>query len=151
MDATQTLTLAQNQVRDFMAKAGQELPGYPTMPRPNIRILRIKLIAEELLELCLAMNIELTINQAGVRVIHPLNVESDITDLIAAYDGILDILVVTIGTALACGLDLERGWLEVHRSNMSKFIDGHRRRDGKWVKGPSYSPAQLHEIVATQK
>ena len=34
---------------------------------------------------------------------------------------------------------------------MSKFIDGYKREDGKWVKGPSYSPAQLAPIVEDQR
>lgn len=37
---------------------------------------------------------------------------------------------------------------EVHRSNMSKFIDGHKDENtGKWIKGPSYSPADIKSVV----
>lgn len=37
---------------------------------------------------------------------------------------------------------------EVHDSNMSKFIDGHRDEStGKWIKGPSYRPADIKSVV----
>jgi predicted HAD superfamily Cof-like phosphohydrolase len=77
--------------------------------------------------------------------------ENDVADIVEAYDALLDLEVVTTGSAVAFGLDTEPGWQEVHRSNMSKFIDGHRREDGKWVKGPSYSPAKLAPIIEEMK
>lgn len=79
-----------------------------------------------------------------------LEMAFDARDLIAVYDAINDLLYVVIGTAIATGLEIEPGWQEVHRSNMSKFIDGHRRGDGKWIKGPSYSPANLAPIIEAQ-
>lgn len=112
---------------------------------PDVRKLRVKLIAEELLELCAAFGIELSIMGGKVIIYRTSN-----CNLAEAYDATLDLLVVTIGTANAMGLDIEPGWQEVIRSNNTKFIDGHRREDGKWVKGPSYSPAQLGPIIEAQ-
>lgn len=43
-------------------------------------------------------------------------------------------------------LPIEEVFDEIHRSNMTKFIDGHRREDGKWIKGPSYTPANLEFV-----
>lgn len=120
----------QAQVREFMVKAGQATPDKPTMCDDDVYLLRVKLIQEELEEFEKALYEK---------------------NLVETYDAILDLLVVTIGAAVALGLDLEPGWQEVHRSNMSKFIDGHRREDGKWVKGPSYSPANLAPIVEAQR
>ena len=116
----------QRQVLEFMLKAGQDCPAYPTVASREVRALRLDLIQEEFKELAQA---------------------TDEEDVVEIYDAILDLLVVTIGTAIAYGLNIEPGWQEVHRSNMSKFIDGHRREDGKWIKGPSYSPAQLKPII----
>jgi len=116
----------QQQIREFMLKAGQECPVNPCIPELNVCLLRYKLIAEELEEL----------KEAFVR-----------DNKVETYDAILDLLVVVVGTAVACGMEIEPGWQEVHRSNMSKFIDGHRRKDGKWMKGPSYSPANLKPIL----
>lgn len=138
----------QDDVRDFMVKAGQDTPEKPKMPDIAVRKLRAKLIAEELLELCSAYSLTLEISETGVEIKHDPRFEPNLTE---AYDAILDLLVVTIGSSVAMGIDLDPGWREVHRSNMSKFIDGHRREDGKWVKGPSYSPANLRPIIEAQE
>lgn len=114
-----------------MKKAQQETPEHPAIPLLPIRLLRLKLIKEEYDELADAL-----INKQ---------------DLVQSYDAILDLLVVVIGTAVAMGMEIEPGWQEVHRSNMSKFIDGYRREDGKWMKGKSYSPANLKPILDAQK
>lgn len=134
----------QEQIKDFMVKAGQQTPDDPTLPPSRVRELRIKLIAEELCELCVAFGIVLQIDDKGITVYRGLGYQDD---LVEAYDAVLDLLVVVIGTAVAMGAELDPGWQEVHRSNMSKFIDGHRREDGKWIKGPSYSPANLAPIL----
>jgi len=112
-----------------MQLAQQGLPARPVMPSPSARDLHVNLILEELVEL------EEAFKQG---------------DMVEAYDAIIDLLYVTVGAASAMGLEIEPGWNEVQRSNLSKFIDGHRRADGKWVKGPSYSPANLKAIVKEQ-
>lgn len=122
--------LIERDVREFMLNAGQSCPLTPTMPGPAVCQLRTDLIHEELAEL------EDSLGDG---------------DLVAAYDAILDLLVVTVGTAVAMGLKLQPGWEEVHRSNMTKFIDGHKREDGKSVKGPSWSPPNLQPIIDTLK
>lgn len=116
----------QAQVAEFMRRAEQLVPARPMMPSFDVRELRLRLIGEELEEL------------AG---------HFQDNNLVKTYDAILDLLVVVIGTACACGLTIGPGWTEVHRSNMTKFIDGHKRIDGKWLKGPSYQPPQLAKIV----
>ena len=136
----------QEQIREFMVKAGQDTPAKPVMPNADVRKLRVKLIAEELCELAESFGFDIEILNGEVNVFS----NGATTNLTESYDAILDLLVVTIGAGVAIGTDLEPGWQEVHRSNMSKFIDGHRREDGKWVKGPSYSPAQLAPIIEAQ-
>jgi len=138
----------QQQVKDFMIKADQECPEKPTIPLLAIRMLRVRLMAEELIEFADACGVELNIGViSGVSVFQksPFNV-----DLTLAYDAILDLEVVNIGNAVAFGLDLEPGFAEVHRSNMSKFIDGYKREDGKWCKGTSFSPPDLARIILIQ-
>lgn len=56
-----------------------------------------------------------------------------------------DLLWVCIGYAHSCGYDLEGAFKELHRSNMSKLVDGKlvKREDGKVLKGPNYSPADM--------
>lgn len=46
------------------------------------------------------------------------------------------------------GLPIVECFHEVHRSNMTKFVDGHKdEQTGKWIKGPGYEPAQLEQIL----
>jgi predicted HAD superfamily Cof-like phosphohydrolase len=132
------LDVLQADVCEFMQKAGQDQPDEPSKTTESVELLRLDLIAEELHELEFALGYT-TINDNKYKVRE--------CDMVETYDALLDLLVVVIGTANALGLCLQPGWDEVHRSNMSKFIDGHRREDGKWMKGPSYSPAELKPII----
>lgn len=148
----------QQQIHEFMVKAQQVTPDRPTMPTMDVRIGRLKWLAEELCELANAFNVEIELNNRGgttgnfygVPMERPVFSEGTKLPLVEAYDAVLDMMVFAVGTGVAMGLELEPGWEEVHRSNMSKFIDGHRRDDGKWIKGPSYSPAKLEPIVDDQ-
>jgi predicted HAD superfamily Cof-like phosphohydrolase len=112
-----------------MQRAGQQCPVSPVLPAGPIQELRYNLINEELQELSLAF------------------IEGD---LVEVADAIGDLLVVVLGTAVACGINISPIFDEIHRSNMTKFIDGHRREDGKWIKGPSYEPANLQPLLAMQ-
>lgn len=141
-----------------MVKAEQTTPDRPTMPVMQVRIGRLKWIAEELCELANAYGVEIDVNNRGgskdnfvaTPMERPIFEENSIDALVEAYDAVIDLMVFAIGTGVAMGTDLEPGWEEVHRSNMSKFIDGWKRPDGKWQKGPSYSPAKLRPIVLAQ-
>ena len=65
-------------------------------------------------------------------------------------DALGDILVVTIGTAIALGFDIEKIMRRIHESNMSKLgPDGKPiyRKDGKVMKGPDYHPPFLEDLV----
>lgn len=144
----------QNEIHEFMVKAGQATPDRPTMPPDDVCELRLTLIAEELQELAAAFGYFLYFEddsreqgEPRLRLLKRPFLKPSLRD---AYDATLDIEVVTIGTGVALGIQLQPGWDEVHRSNMSKFIDGHRRADGKWVKGPSYAPAVLQPIIDAQ-
>lgn len=59
-----------------------------------------------------------------------------------------DLLYVVYGTAVSFGIPIDDVFAEVHRSNMSKLVDGKplKREDGKVLKGPNYSPANLDYI-----
>jgi len=71
-------------------------------------------------------------------------------DLVEIADAIADLLYVVYGAAVECGLDIEPIFKEVHRSNMTKK-GGHLNDIGKWVKPPSYEPANLTPIINSQK
>lgn len=154
------MRIEQQQVKDFMVKAQQETPDRPTMPSVALRKFRVEMIADELLELAQAFGLELrivTAEEGGAKIVIKdirqaveFGEAERLEDLVEAYDAVLDIMVFTIGTAVALGIDLHPGWCEVILSNLSKFIDGHKRADGKWMKGPSFRPPNLKSIIEAQ-
>lgn len=61
-----------------------------------------------------------------------------------------DLLYVTYGTAATFGIDIDRVFDEVHKSNMSKLGEDGKpvyREDGKVLKGPNYQPPKLDWIT----
>lgn len=79
-----------------------------------------------------------------------LDVAARTNDLTGIADGIADCIYVLIGMALEYGIPIEEVFNEVHRSNMSKvWANGEVRRriDGKILKPPTYSPANIEAIL----
>ena len=116
-------------VKEFMTKFGQEVKDKSKFPNEKIIELRKKLIEEEYDELKEAIN------------------EHDIVEV---ADALTDILVVTYGAGAAFGIDLDKCFEEVHRSNMSKLSDEGKpiyNEFGKVMKGPNYSPPDLKKII----
>lgn len=61
-----------------------------------------------------------------------------------------DILYIAFGTAVAYGIPLEAVFDEVHRSNMSKLGEDGKpiyREDGKVLKGPNYTQADVKKVI----
>ena len=134
-------------VREFNAMFGVKEALRPTMPSPEVHNLRWRLIDEEAQEL------------------------RESVTLVQYLDAICDLLYVIHGASLVAGFSgqqVEDAFAEVHRSNMSKLWsadeiecipggcfsshagDGRyivRRNDGKVIKSPSYSPANLQPII----
>ena len=120
-------------VKEFMTQFNQKIEKYPSLVDHNTAMLRLNLIYEEYTEL-----------------------EDAVTekDLIDIADALTDILYVTYGTGLAYGIDLDKCFEEVHRSNMSKLgPDGNPiyREDGKVLKGINYTQPDLKSVLGKQK
>jgi len=116
-------------VEDFMNAFGQEVKTEPEFPNEETQKLRVELIEEELGELKEAIEAK---------------------NLVAIADALTDILYVTYGAGHAFGIDLDRCFAEVQRSNMSKLgADGKPiyREDGKVLKGPNYREPNLYEVM----
>ena len=114
---------------EFMKVFGQQTLTRPTLPGYGLGALRIDLIEEELDELK-----EAIVNQ----------------DIVEIADALTDILYVTYGAGHAFGIDLDKCYNEVHRSNMTKLDeDGNPlfREDGKVMKSSSYEPPNLTKII----
>lgn len=125
----------QQMVRDWSVKFGQVVNDKPTIPDLETRKLRAKLIFEKALETITAMGIlvyardtddewyciqdvdkpELTFGTP----VEPVKLEQE--DLVEIADGIADSMVVLLGTAVACGIDIKTVFDEVIRSNDSKL------------------------------
>ena len=120
-------------VKEFMQKFKQEVKSKPSFPDENIIKLRINLIKEELLELEEALN------------------EKNIEE---TADALTDILYVTYGAGHAFGIDLDKCFDEVQKSNMSKldkFGNPIYNDQGKVMKGPLYFKPNFKKILNIRK
>ena len=119
-------------VRLFMKTYGQEVKDKAGFSDAKTNNLRIDLIKEELEELTEAMQDE---------------------NLLEVADALTDILYVTYGAGHAFGIDLDKCFKEVQRSNMSKLGEDGKpiyRDDGKVMKGPNYSEPNLKKVLLSE-
>ena len=119
-----------NKVKTFMETFGQEVKNKPSFSTNKINSLRYDLIKEELDELKEAMENK---------------------DLLEVADALTDILYVTYGAGHAFGIDLDKCFEEVQRSNMSKLSEDGRpiyNELGKVLKGPKYFKPDLTKFVS---
>jgi predicted HAD superfamily Cof-like phosphohydrolase len=124
-------------VGEFHRAFGVAEPGEPTFPDDEIVTLRWHLMREEHEEVEDAI----------------IDWDEGRQDLAHIAKELADLLVVTYGTARAFGIDIDAVFAEVHRSNMSKLGDDGlpiRRSDGKVLKGPNYSPADIESVLDRQ-
>ena len=116
-------------VKIFMETFGQEVKTQPSFSSEKINNLRYNLIKEELDELKKAM---------------------DNKDLLEVADALTDILYVTYGAGIAFGIDLDKCFDQVQKSNMSKLGNDGRpiyNKAGKVMKGPNYFKPDLSKFV----
>ena len=116
-------------VRIFMKTFGQEVKTNPSLSTKKINDLRVSLINEELDEFREAIN------------------NNNIKEV---ADALTDILYVTYGAGHAFGIDLDKCFEEVQRSNMSKLgKDGKPiyNEHGKVMKGPNYFKPDLTKFT----
>ena len=116
-------------VRIFMQTFGQEVKIKPKFPKEKIVKLRYDLIKEELNELHNAIETK---------------------NLKEIADALTDILYVTYGAGHAYGIDLDKCFSEVQRSNMSKLGEDGKpiyNEKGKVMKGPKYFEPNLKQFI----
>ena len=113
----------------FMTTFGQEVKNKPSLSSEKINSLRVNLIEEELSEL----------KEAVAK-----------NDLKETADALTDILYVTYGAGHAFGINLDKCFEEVQKSNMSKLgKDGKPiyNEHGKVMKGPNYFTPDLKKFL----
>ena len=112
-----------------METFGQEVKNKAEFPSEKIQDLRVSLIDEELSELKEAIE------------------NKDIKEV---ADALTDILYVTYGAGHAFGIDLDKCFNEVQRSNMSKLDENGKpifNECGKVLKGPNYFKPNLEKFI----
>ena len=116
-------------VGKFMETFGQEVKSKSSLSSEKINSLRVSLIEEELEEL-----------KQAIREKNLLEVAAALTDL----------LYVTYGAGHAFGINLDKCFDEVQKSNMSKLgLDGKPiySDKGKVLKGPKYFKPNLSHFL----
>ena len=116
-------------VGQFMKTFGQEVKTKPGLSSEKINNLRISLINEEMEEFKEAIKNN---------------------DLKEAVDALTDILYVTYGAGHAFGVNLDKCFDEVQRSNMSKLGNDGKpiyNEVGKVMKGPGYFKPDLSKFI----
>lgn len=101
---------------------------YPHIPEKKYVDLRKAIVSEEIKETFEAM---------------------DSGNMIEIADGIVDSIVVLIGTAITYGIDIRPIWKEIHKTNMAKK-DGPIREDGKKLKPEGWKPPDVASILKEQ-
>ena len=118
-----------NNVKKFMETFGQEVKTKAEFPSDKIVKLRYDLIKEELDEF------EKAVKEKNLKEI---------------ADSLTDILYVTYGAGHAFGIDLDKCFDEVQRSNMSKLGEDGKpiyNESGKVMKGPKYFQPDLKKFI----
>ena len=118
-----------NSVKKFMEVFGQEVKTKAEFPSEKIIKLRYNLIKEELDEF------EEALKQKNLKEV---------------ADALTDILYVTYGAGHAFGIDLDKCFDEVQRSNMSKLGEDGKpifNDAGKVLKGPKYFKPDLSKFL----
>ena len=116
-------------VKTFMQTFGQEVKIKAEFPKKKIVKLRYHLIKEELSELQNAIKTK---------------------DLKEIADALTDILYVTYGAGHAYGIDLDKCFKEVQKSNMSKLGEDGKpiyNEKGKVMKGSKYFEPNLKQFI----
>ena len=116
-------------VGKFMETFGQEVKSKSSLSSEKINSLRVSLIEEELEELKQAIKEK---------------------NLLEVADALTDLLYVTYGAGHAFGINLDKCFNEVQKSNMSKLgLDGKPiySDKGKVLKGPKYFKPNLSHFL----
>jgi predicted HAD superfamily Cof-like phosphohydrolase len=119
-------------IMDFHVKFGLPPNEQPSFLNPELAEFRLKFLKEELKEYEDAC-------EEG--------------DLAKAFDGLLDLVYVALGTMYLHNFPFDAGWNEVQRANMSK-VRAERPSDSKRgttfdvVKPPGFIPPDIERVLA---
>ena len=115
-------------VAAFHGETNSHIAAYPQVLDENLKKLRVNLVMEEAKEV---------VN----------SIEKGSLPQIAKE--LCDLIYVTVGTALACGINLDPVWDKVHESNMTK-VGGTKREDGKVLKPANFKKVDIKPLIDDQ-
>lgn len=96
-------------IEDFHKKFEQAYEGGPRVLPKDIQEFRSKFMREELDEYEAAVD---DLSEVG----------ENTADMALAFDALIDLVYVALGTAHLHGFDFREGWRRVHAANMSKVL-----------------------------
>lgn len=132
-------------VKDFHEAFGHPVEQQLTIPTRKTRLLRVRLIAEELKEYAIASGVPFDYTVAE----RPDQV-GDNVDVVEAADALADLDYVTAGSWLVWGFPYLAVNVHVHDSNMSKLdAEGKAVQDehGKVIKGPNFWEPDIAAVL----
>lgn len=108
---------------------------------PDLLALRQKLINEEVSEL----NVEIDSLIKELRQTGAVNRQIKLQ----MFKELADLQYVLSGMVVALGIPMEEVFARVHKSNLSKLVNGKpfKREDGKVLKGPNYQKPDLSDLA----
>ncbi len=140
----------QKRIEQFMVGAGQAIPDSPRAPSGYERLLRIRLIMEELLETAVASGVaistdsrQLTMDSLVFKVVRD-------PDMVEVADGLADLSVVVIGSMSTYGISDIPLLEEVDQNNINKLTGGYRDEYGKFRKPPNHIPPDILNVLRQQ-
>ena len=142
-------------IERFNAVIGHARKG-TGIPSEEMRLLSAKLLLEECIEQIRGLGVAVQVCTPGVAeeiYLTDAGTETecristvDRVNLIEVADGVADVLVIAIGNALRCGIDIRPIMKIVNDNNLSKCYDADGnfiakfREDGKLLKPPGFIP-----------
>lgn len=138
-----SLAVAQKAVKDFHERFGFEIGAAPCVPSAKGLEIALKLIREEADEVHHACGFTSSGEQNCGPEADPVKIAHELADLV----------FVALGLATRCGIDLSPVFDAVAAANLAKSgPDGPvYRADGKLLKPPGWTPADVASIIRQQE
>lgn len=138
-------------IANFMIMCNQEVAESPTTADEATRLLRARLLFEEVSEFIEASGCFIGVDEEGIFTV--FTDPDGKVNLKEINDSLADINYVSYGASNAFGLNSQLAHDEVHGSNMTKvFPDGtvHKNEFGKVIKPETYTPANMNTVLDVQ-
>lgn len=132
-----------------------DMPAAPADPGPALRLLRARLLQEEVMETLDGLGVQLRIDPTNIGAVLHFDdlrfVDLGTFDPVAVADGCADVSVVAVGTLVECGIKDAPVLRLVDDNNAAKNGPGSRFVADKLQKPPGHRPPDIAAEIARQK